>query len=443
MNKFDYINKKNEPLRNAIWKVYNKKCFYCGQMIDMHQLEVDHIIPDKVEELVDNIENIELLTYIDEISKEGFIKDCIINYLPSCGHCNKQKNNKHFTIGNLRYFHEQTRRKANKVIAEIEKRKYRKPNNLECKIKDELIEKEKFDKELYRDKTITDGSKDTYYTFGLGKVRVDSFLPINFENQFSCLIIFKQKGISDCMFSFGAEEIIDLFFDGYRTGINLERKFIWYIKGQDIALRFPFNRFITDRETVDQLCKIMDDLYDEYHKRKSQIVNTVGGRHFEEVDAGTFKLLSLPRYIWFKMYDFAQKHDYYVGDNEWDTFSPLYLPKKNEIRIYKNHMSTIKADVLAELVVRNIDENYVDILWQPGYTNHIYDEMDGFDDVHKWTVEYTHDWVLYKWIPYIFYLEKLDKSNWIKKKVYREPTFDEYKKSFKGKQYNIISCKID
>ena len=261
---------------------------------------------------------------------------------------------------------------------------------------------------------------------------MDAFLPMNFQASFSCLILFQQNGISECMFSFNGEDIINLFFDGYGTGISVERKFVWYIKENDIALKFPYNRFVTDKETVEQLCKIMDDLYDEYYKRKSQLENTVGGRYFEEVQSGSFKLMSLPKYIWLKMYDFAQNHDCYKRASKWYTFFPLNMLKRNRIRIYKNHKSTIKADVLVELIASNIDEDYIDILWEPGYTPYIHDEMEGFDDKHNWTVEYTHDWILYEWIPYIFYLEELDKSNWFKKKVYGVMSFTEYKAMFRS-----------
>ncbi|WP_434305039.1 hypothetical protein [Clostridium botulinum] len=48
-------------------------------------------------------------------------------------------------------------------------------------------------------------------------------------------------------FSFNEDEIVNLFFDRNRTNISLYRKFIWYIKGDDIALKLPHNRFVTDR----------------------------------------------------------------------------------------------------------------------------------------------------------------------------------------------------
>ncbi len=442
MNEYGYINKSNQLLRTAIWKVFGKKCFYCGEMLNMHQLQIDHIIPQNSEELVENNEKIELLKYIDDINKAGFINNCIRNYLPSCGHCNRQKNNKYFTVANLRYFHEQTRIKYTKVIEEIEKMKYKKPDELECKKNDQLIKKKKWMDELNIKKAVIDGSGNTYYVYGLGKVRVDAFLPTNLKTQLSCLITFQQGGLCDCRFSFNEDEIINLFFDGNWINISLDRKFIWYIIGDDIALKFPHNRFVTDRETVEQLCEILYDLYVEYDKRKDRLINTVEGRNFEEVCTGNFKLMTVPKEIWAKMYEFAQNHDYYNNyDNEWNIFDPLNL--SNRIRIYKNRTSDIKADVLAELTISNIDKNHVDIVWEQGYTPYIYDDMEGFDNIHKWTVEYTHDWILNKWIPYIFYQEELSKINWIRKKIYGEITFEEFKTLFNTDNYNIISYKIN
>ncbi|WP_434303994.1 hypothetical protein [Clostridium botulinum] len=109
-------------------------------------------------------------------------------------------------------------------------------------------------------------------------------------------------------FSFNEDEIVNLFFDRNRTNISLYRKFIWYIKGDDIALKLPHNRFVTDRETVEQLCKILDELYVEYDKRRDKLINTIGGRNFEEVCTGKFKLMTVPKEIWVKMYEFAQNH---------------------------------------------------------------------------------------------------------------------------------------
>lgn len=444
MEEYYYISSENQFLKNSLWKIYGKKCFYCGRMIDINMLEVDHIIPKDRDKLVASDEKIEFQKYIKEIEFKGFKTDCVQNYLPSCGHCNKLKGNDFFTVANLRYFHEYTRKKGKKVIQEIEKLKYKKPPKEECKKNDELIQSSKKQENLFVSKQIIEGLNDSYYINGRGKVRIDAFLPVDFESELSCLILFEKQEISGCMFSFDEEKIQSLFFEGYGTGISSERNFIWYINNKEIALRLPYNRFVTDEETVKQLCDLTDDLYKEFHKRREELVNTVGGRLFEEVKPGRFKIIMLPKWIWNKMFDFAQSHDYMNGDGIWNTFSPINGIEKNMIRIYKNNSITdIKADVLVELTISNIGNENVNIIWNPGYTPYISEKMDGFNDVQKWTVEYTHDWIINEFIPYIFYLEEMKHKSLLKMVFRKDNNFDSFKKKFNVQEYNIISCKVD
>lgn len=443
MTEYYYISHKDQCLRNSIWKVYGKKCFYCGRMLDLNTLEVDHIIPVKRENLVSNDENEALEKYIGDIEKDGFKTHCIQNYLPNCGHCNKQKNNDFFTVGNLRYFLDYAIKKQNKVIQEIEKLRYKKPAEEEGKQKDELIQRRQKEKDLIVDKQIIEGFNDSYYINGLGKVRLDAFLPVDFKSKLSCLIMFEQEGISDCMFSFDEEQIHSLFFEGYNTGISSERNFIWYINNKEIALKFPYNRFVTDEETVKQLCELTDDLYREFYKRKGQLVNTVGGRLFEEEEAGLFKMITLPRWIWLKMFNFAQSHDHAYGDGIWDTFYPINPMSENRIVIYKNHKIDVEADVLVELIIRNAGYDNVDVIWKPGDTPHIYHKMEGFNNVQKWTVEYTYDWIINEFLPHIFYIEELEQENLLKKVFLKKQKYEIFKKTFDIRKYNIISCKMD
>lgn len=442
MHRFDPISHKDQCLRNAIWKVYGKKCFYCGIMLDLNSLEIDHIIPTNRDDLVDNVEKLDLEEYIKSIEAKGFIINCLQNYLPSCGHCNKMKSNDFFTVGNLRYFHEHTSKKVSKVIEELEKLKYKKVSIVEARENESLIKERQNDESLVIDKQILEGLNTSYYVYGLGEVRLNAFLPVDFESKLSCLIMFKQKGISECMFSLDEDYIQSLFFDGYSTGINIDRKFIWYIKDDSIGLKLPYNRFTTDMKTVKQLCELTDDLYREFHKRKEQLVNVVGGRLFEEVGSGMFKLITLPKWIWYKMYDFAQKHDYAFGDSKWDIFYPTNYYSRDKIIIYKNHKAEFDADVLVELVVKDSQYDYVEILWKAGYSPQI-DNLDGFNNVQKWTVEYTHDWIINEFLPYVFYKEEENKEHLLKNMFKKKIDFEVYKSQFDGRKYNIISGKIE
>ncbi len=432
MDGYTYIKKSDENLRNAIHRAYGKKCFYCGEKINMYQLEIDHIIPSSDKDVPNSIE---LQAYLRELKDKNFIKDCIANYLPSCGHCNNQKSSQFFTVGNLRYFHEQAHRHAEEVIRKMQQFKYadENPKN-EGKIK-ELSE----GKDYLFEKTILENPYSCAYAYGLGEVRVNAFLPVSIEEELSCLILFKQNGLSDCMFSFDQDSIKSYFFNGYKTEVT-NRNFIWYMDNNEVAIKLPHNRFISNLKTAEQLAIIFDDLYKEFDKRKSALLNTIGATYFEEVGKGEFTILSVPKYIWIAMVDFAQQHDHF-GDTEWDIFQPLNLTVKNHIKIYKNHLNKNKADVLVELYVKDMSSSYVEIIWKPGHT-HSLRNMEGFNNEIKWKADYTHDWILNDFIPYIFYINTIDNKN-IFQRVYKKKTlFEEFKINFNYRKHGIESLSL-
>lgn len=431
MDAFTYIKKSDENLRNAIHKAYGKKCFYCGEKINMYKLELDHIIPTSDK---DKPTTTEVQDYLDELKEKNFIKDCIANYLPSCSHCNKQKGSQYLAVGNLRYYHEQTIRRTNRILKLMEQFSYAGEDPKKEREFKELSQ----GKDYIQEKTISETPHNCGYAYGLGAVRVNAFLPISIKDELSCLILFKQNGLLDCMFSFDESNIKSYFFEGYKTGVTTNRNFIWYIENDEFAIKLPNNRFSSDFETAEQLSIIFDDLYDEYYKRKGALLNTVGATYFEEVDKGEFLLLSLPKKIWTAMVDFAQQHDYFVGDTEWDIFNPLNLLIKNHIMIFKNHLVNIKADVLVELYVKDMSGSYVDIIWKAGHTSTLR-EMEGFDNKSKWKADYTHDWILNEFIPYIFYLNIPDDRNALQRIYKKKLSFEEFKADFDYRKFGIFS----
>ena len=65
-------------IRVKVWKKYNKKCAYCGVVLEYKKLQVDHIKP----------------IYRGSLQTELSVtkgKNNISNYNPSCGSCNSSK----------------------------------------------------------------------------------------------------------------------------------------------------------------------------------------------------------------------------------------------------------------------------------------------------------------------------------------------------------------
>jgi hypothetical protein len=75
----------------SLWRAYDMKCFYCGMPLDFHNLTVDHVIPEYLENNPDELARI-LMEY--EIKKDfpDFSINDYSNWVPSDGpHCNFRK----------------------------------------------------------------------------------------------------------------------------------------------------------------------------------------------------------------------------------------------------------------------------------------------------------------------------------------------------------------
>lgn len=99
---FHEFKKESSYLRTAIFASYKEKCEYCGRNIQQRDMHIDHIIPTNIGRCTDA----EINQYLQELEDAGFVRDCIENYLPSCGPCNIEKSNHVYSASNLRHFHE-------------------------------------------------------------------------------------------------------------------------------------------------------------------------------------------------------------------------------------------------------------------------------------------------------------------------------------------------
>lgn len=61
-------------LREKVFAKYNEHCAYCGNIISYDEMQVDHLIPQRL---------------IDKYGEEKI--ECFENYMPSCRRCNHYK----------------------------------------------------------------------------------------------------------------------------------------------------------------------------------------------------------------------------------------------------------------------------------------------------------------------------------------------------------------
>jgi len=62
------IDKKDSYLKRAMWESYNKKCLYCGLVLEPRQMQIDHILPTDESKLRCS-DDPDLKKYIEELEK--------------------------------------------------------------------------------------------------------------------------------------------------------------------------------------------------------------------------------------------------------------------------------------------------------------------------------------------------------------------------------------
>ncbi|MGV8979905.1 hypothetical protein [Clostridium sp.] len=288
------------------------------------------------------------------------------------------------------------------------------------------------DGNLKHDKYIFQDEWKDFYVWGLDNVRVDAFIPVDYDKKLSCLIYISGHD----SVSYNQDDLYDYFFCEFNKPLQ-ERSYIQNYE-ESYLLILPHTRFKIDREIAEELCLILDDLYEEQEKHQLSIKNILEIDKFPiSISKGQIKLLRLPTEIWGYMINFTYSHDYMDSANvTWNVFNPLN--SKKHIQFYNNTSSGVKADVLAKIYVNSLESNYIDVFWLPGHTPYIKNKMEGFNDIEKWTARYTHDWILNSWIPYILYIKYIDtqKTFWKKRNI---PSFDDYRKKINLNENEIYS----
>lgn len=86
--------------RIALWIAHSKKCIYCGDLIQLRDLEIDHILPKSLAN-----DPVKLATLMSELSlPRGFNLNSARNYLPTHRGCNSKKSGRVLQPSNIRYY---------------------------------------------------------------------------------------------------------------------------------------------------------------------------------------------------------------------------------------------------------------------------------------------------------------------------------------------------
>lgn len=392
-----------------MWECYGKKCVYCGVAIEPRHMEIDHIIPSDESKII-LIRDKDVNEYLEQLKNDGFEKDSIENYLVTCSDCNKKKKNYSFSASNFRFYHEYVKRHINYIIDKSEKVKRDINLNVEgsdlVNSNDVPFERKHYnEEELKCDLKVLNSFFMSKFCYGLGNVRIDAFLPVNYESEISCLINFKETYQTDLFITYNEKDIKVWLFSGYKTKFNSEeRKWSKVYEFDEDNVEYEINlpniKLGVSKDSLEEMAIITDSLYEEYLLQITNIINILGAEKFVEVRKGEYKMFSIDKNLWTIVWEFIQKHKYDMENTKWNIF---HLTSSDDMfYLHKNLNSSEEADIYAQI---KLSQSYNDILvnWKPGYLAIERDKMSNFDNILKWKLDYTYEWFLNELIPHALY----------------------------------------
>lgn len=408
MNKVKYheIGKDDLYLRTAMWEVYQKKCIYCGIALEPRHMQVDHILPIDDKDMFYGDED-DFKEYIRELESRNFPKDCIENYVLSCSDCNGKKRNYRFSASNLRYFHELAARKSEKIFKKMEARRRDIGNSRKsfgnCK---KYIEQKKIDEsELICDAQTIRSIDVVYFQYGLGEVRIDAYIPTTYEREMRCVIFLKALCKTGIYISCEEKDIKERLFSGYKTDIKAKKRqwcvYCDNVFGKSICkIVLPNMSLEVSMETLEQMAQITDKLFEEYILQKSIINSVLGTFDFPEISKRKYKLFAIQKDIFRVFYNYMQNHQY---DQSYDDTHNIFHLTGSEKLFYLHRNQNVRgmAEIYAciSLKINEDYEEYYDVIWSPGYLAADDDKMCNFNNITKWTAEYTYKCLVDDFIP--------------------------------------------
>lgn len=102
-------------MRTVLWNNNKKRCYYCTELVNFNDLEIDHIIPQNTSEQELNKIKLELNLELD------FELNSFNNLVPTHHNCNSRKSSKQFSVSSLRYYLELWKDKIPSIITSYQK----------------------------------------------------------------------------------------------------------------------------------------------------------------------------------------------------------------------------------------------------------------------------------------------------------------------------------
>lgn len=137
------------------------------------------------------------------------------------------------------------------------------------------------------------------FTYGLGRVRVDAYLPISYNDTFSCCFSFSKRELASVNPSLSGREGARILFTNRDRGLSPERLFVGFIHPEKDVVRIHLGSATIhiDLDTATQLCQLIDALYESYTDHRERILSIMGSAGFDTEKLNRIPVLHLAKDI--------------------------------------------------------------------------------------------------------------------------------------------------
>lgn len=413
------VNKNNENVRRAMYKVYNKKCYITGEPIKYREMQIDHIIPESLKN-----NEIELKKALKKYGLSNtFDLDSLYNLAPTDSYENRRKGGKQYTVAATLHYLEIASDKVQKIQEEIKwSKKNEKFDFDSSKVKsyiddiDEVDEKKKTIEKLF-DFITNDDNKfakcnQTYvydekivYKRYTERIALEAILPQYNDCETEAVLYFKTLKLRDCKIILDNKIILTELFSGINTNPELSiRGFIIDEKittqSENIEIRLGNNSVRLSYDDVKMLCEVIDDYSEAYIKRIKDIERILQTQKFElSRRKNCYKLFEISGSEWMELIRFVRKHDVDRGFSKWHIFDAesggsmikVYTNRTQE-KYKEGYHSIFKIERHEDTVLYPTltSNNYI-VTWE--FTEDLDKKsIEAINDRENWNAAYACEW---------------------------------------------------
>lgn len=200
--------------------------------------------------------------------------------------------------------------------------------------------------------------------------RIQVFLPEAGKDSLSCFIGLRHRDYQGIVLTLSQRFLLKNLFEGVNTPVEAESRpwILAHYEHDGYYCDLENCRLNVSLDAAMALCDVFDSLWKQYKKRMEEIERIYRSTDFSlrNYARDDIPLLRIPLWLWYRVEQFCEHHDYLDTQDKWSIFNPL----SNKIMVMNDRRSDAFSGTRVEIKARRYPDFYslynndVVLLWQ-------------------------------------------------------------------------------